>query len=577
MNEDRNDDENEDESSWQSRDSGPVRLPPARRRSRVSQLDTGSRSRAEVRVDIEAASVPSMVTIEDLARESQQLLGLPPVDEEATLDFCLSRIGAVLGGRRLVVRMSGRGRGQPDLVRSTSAIMPERRDEQQVTRSALEFAGIDQSAAAAAGVEVIVDYQHNFQVGCAGFDIALTDGHQLLGVMGVEYHPGVAAPSDDAAMLQLLGAHLSMALGRARLREEARYLNGYLASLLEDANVPLSVVDRAQRVQVVSQAFLELVGKERSAVLGTLLTDSLSPASHGDFGQAVLRCLRTANVESVDVELAAANDRSVLATMELASIVGPGEDVEALLVITRDLTQLRRLEEQVVQAEKLATLGQLAAGVVHELNNPLTSISVYAERLHASARANPNADPTDVERLGRIVQAAERILRFTGDLVTYARPATEPPRSLVLREVVEQAVVFCEHVVREVDATVSVEIAADLPHVLGVRGQLHQVFINLITNACHAMPEGAGRLQIIGHRENGRTVVVRVSDNGSGVPPDQCDTIFEPFFSTKGEGRGTGLGLSIVRNILRQHGGAISIDSTLGKGATFRVALPVAG
>jgi two-component system NtrC family sensor kinase len=575
----REDEGPESDDEWESRDSGPVPLPPARRRSRVGQVTTGTQNRTLIGEGIRAAREPSALTLHDVAHECAQLVRQAsspgPIDEEALLELYLARMGAVLSGRRLVVRLA-RESGPVDLVRSTAPLAPERREQQRITSEALSVAGLDPDDAALAGFGVIDDYRWDFDEGSEGFDVALVDGGRLLGVMGVEYHPGVRAPEPDRPILRIFAAQLSVALGRARIGEEASYLSGYLASLLHDANVPLLVLDRKRRIQVVSRAFLELTGKRRSEVLHRDLVELVPERSQQCLMQAVLQSLREGELSAVDVQLPTAGSEPREVMLDLVSILGPEEEVEALLVIARDLTALRRLEEQVVHAEKLATLGQLAAGVVHELNNPLTSISVYAERLHQKASADPSADPTDVERLGRIVQAAERILRFTGDLVTYARPATEPPKALSPAEVVEQALVFCEHVVRDTQAEVDLAIDAELPRVLGVRGQLHQVFINLFTNACQAMPDGAGRLTIRGELTDKRAVAIHVSDNGAGIPVDQRDSIFEPFFSTKGEGEGTGLGLSIVRNIVQQHGGAIEVMSEIGQGTTFTVVLPSA-
>jgi len=575
----REDEGPESDDEWESRDSGPVPLPPARRRSRVGQVTTGTQNRSLIGEGIRAARTPSTVTLHDVAHECAQLVrqaSCPgPLDEEALLELYLARMGATLSGRRLVVRLARDG-GQVDLVRSTAPLAPDRREQQRVTSEALRAAGLDPDDAALAGFGVVDEYRWDFDEDAAGFDVALVDGGRLLGVMGVEYHPGVALPELDRALLQIFAAQLSVALGRARIGEEASYLSGYLASLLHDANVPLLVLDRKRRVQVVSRAFLELTDKRRSEVLHRDMIDLVPACAQQPLMQAVLQSLREGALTTLDVQLGAASGGTREVMLDLVSILGPEEEVEALLVIARDLTALRRLEGQVVQAEKLATLGQLAAGVVHELNNPLTSISVYAERLHQKASSDPDADPTDVKRLGRIVQAAERILRFTGDLVTYARPATEAPKPLAPAEVVEQALVFCEHVVRDTHAEVELAMAAELPQVLGVRGQLHQVFINLFTNACQAMPEGAGKLTIRGELSGSRAVAIHVSDNGAGIPLDQQDTIFEPFFSTKGEGEGTGLGLSIVRNIVRQHGGVIEVRSELGQGTTFTIVLPSA-
>ena len=575
----RREDKEERSDEWKSRDSGPVPLPPARRRSRVGQIATGTEDRSTIEEAIRTARTPTPLTLDDVARECAQLVrqgtSPGPLDEEALLELYLARMSAILDGRRLVVRIARSGR-VVDLVRSTAPLAPERREQQRVTSEALRMAGLDPDDAALAGFGVIQDYRFNFDEGATGFDVALVDRGRLLGVLGVEYHPGVEPPADDRALLRIFAAQLSVALGRARIVEEANYLSGYLASLLEDANVPILVLDRQRRVQVVSRAFLELTGKRRSEVLYQDLTELVPQPSRQVLMQALLRCFCDGELETIDVSLSAADSGRREAVLDLVSILGPEGEVESLLVIARDLTAIRKLEEQVVHAEKLATLGQLAAGVVHELNNPLTSISVYAERLHQKASADPNADPTDVERLARIVQATDRILRFTGDLVTYARPATEAPRALPPAEVVEQALVFCEHLIRETQADVEFELKRSLPPILGVRGQLHQVFINLITNACHAMPDGAGRLRIEGEVTDTRSLAIHVHDNGAGIPIEQLETIFEPFFSTKGEGEGTGLGLSIVRNILQQHGGSIEVSSDLGNGTTFTVTLPTA-
>ena len=281
MNESREDDGEQSDDEWESRDSGPVPLPPARRRSRVGQVTTGTQNRAAIGAGIRTARTPTALTLHDVAHECAQLVrqgsSPGPLDEEALLELYLARMGAVLGGRRLVVRIA-RGGAKVDLVRSTAPLAPERRDQQCVTNEALRMAGLDPDDAALAGFGVVDDYRFDFDDGALGFDVALVDGGRLLGVLGVEYHPGMAIPEPDPALLRIFAAQLSVALGRARIVEEASYLSGYLASLLEDANVPILVLDRKRRVQVVSRAFLELTGKRRSEVLHQDLTE-LIPGS----------------------------------------------------------------------------------------------------------------------------------------------------------------------------------------------------------------------------------------------------------------------------------------------------------
>jgi len=237
---------------------------------------------------------------------------------------------------------------------------------------------------------------------------------------------------------------------------------------------------------------------------------------------------------------------------------------------------LERLQAHVIQSEKLASLGQIVAGVVHELNNPLTSIIAYAEYLTRKAQGRlPQADAEDdLERLRRIQEAAGRILRFSRDLVAYARPSNEIPGPVSLHDVVDKALVFCEHEFSGI--AVERELPSALPAIRGVAGSLTQVFVNLFTNAAHAM-SGGGRLVLRAEIDlAARAVLLEVADSGRGIEPEHLPLVFEPFFTTKSEGRGTGLGLSIVRGILDALGGTIEVTSVLGEGTVFSLTLPIA-
>ncbi len=241
----------------------------------------------------------------------------------------------------------------------------------------------------------------------------------------------------------------------------------------------------------------------------------------------------------------------------------------------KDATELRRLQAQVIQAEKLASLGQIAAGIVHELNNPLTSIIAYSEFLRRNAATREDADA--LERLGRIQEGAERILKFSRDLVSYARPATDVPGPVHLGEVLDKALVFCEHEFAERQVVAKLNCARPTLLVRGVAGQLTQVFVNLLTNAAHAMRNSGGSLELSWSlAPDSSQVIVEVVDVGEGIPPQDLERIFDPFFTTKAPGEGTGLGLSIVRSILEAHGGSMSAHANRqSPGTTFRVVLPV--
>jgi signal transduction histidine kinase len=241
----------------------------------------------------------------------------------------------------------------------------------------------------------------------------------------------------------------------------------------------------------------------------------------------------------------------------------------------------QEFEERMLQADKLATFGQIAAGLVHELNNPLTSIVAYSDYLMRKAVGaisvdqRASVDTDDIERLRRISESANRMLRFTRDLVTYARPSSGTAAPVVLHGVIDQAVAFCEHVLAGAGARVERRYGLDVLTVRGVSEQLVQVFVNLLTNAAQAAPEYGGVVVVETSLDaTARRIVVTVEDNGTGIAPEHLPRVFAPFFTTKREGHGTGLGLSIVKNIVESHDGEIRVDSRHGQGTRFVIALP---
>lgn len=578
--------------SWETRDSGAVPLPPSRRRARVSEIATGELDRREMQRRILDATGPKPATLADLSAITTALAREldPTADEEEQLAIALAHWTSRLPGRRFVVRLVDREARAVDLVRTTATLL-RAAEYVRVTTAALARAGLDATRANELGIEVVSDYESDFftgssgsaddfAVGVDGCDACLVVDGSLLGVVGLELATAHPLPPGDPELLDALASQLAATLQRARVRHEASYLSGYLSRLLDHAHAPIAVVDRAHRVRVASQALLTLLGRGRDELVGQELLRFVLTEHREPTRAAIDATLRDA-APSAPIELglpradgAPATDATVHLLAHLVPIVSREGEVEGALVLGRDVTELRALESQVRHAERLATLGQLAAGVVHELNNPLTSISIYSDFLHAKWAREAHA-AEDREKLQRIRQAAERVLQFSRDLVSYARPATEERASpLDLHDTLEQSLAFCEHVLADAGVVVERRLADARTQILGVASQLHQVFINLVTNACHAMPRGEGRLVVESEVRDGR-VHVRLNDNGAGIPEEHLARIFEPFFSTKHAGEGTGLGLSIARRIVDHHGGELRATSEVGCGTTFELVLPL--
>jgi two-component system, NtrC family, sensor kinase len=307
-------------------------------------------------------------------------------------------------------------------------------------------------------------------------------------------------------------------------------------------------------------------------VLGQDLMEFIPESERMKLMRVVAQSLKGEAVESFETRILHKKKHEVRVAFATSAVLSQGGEIEGVIAIGQDLTRMRDLERRVIQAEKLASIGQLAASVVHEINNPMTAVVTYADALLQRARTHPPKDPGDAEKYKKIVDNSERVLRFTRDLVSYARPANDKPETVELNQVFEKAVDFCEHVLDKHD--VQVERAfGQVPRMLAVKQNLVQVFVNLITNACHAVGKG-GKIRLVTRAET-NAIVAEVSDTGSGIEESVIEHIFEPFFTTKGEGKGTGLGLSIVQGIVENHGGTISVASEAGKGTTFTLRFPM--
>jgi two-component system NtrC family sensor kinase len=281
------------------------------------------------------------------------------------------------------------------------------------------------------------------------------------------------------------------------------------------------------------------------------------------------------------VRLPGATGAMAAAAFSVIPVRGSRGEPVAVLAAGHDLTALRALQSQVLHAEKLATVGQVAAGVAHEINNPLTSIQMCAEAvlrkatLAAEGRVPNVIEPIDIERLRKIQEGAERIHGFSRDLTTYARPSGRDVEEVDLNEVVEHALSFCEPVLYETKAELLKELSPDLPPVRAVRDHIMQVVTNLVRNAAQALVAPGASVTVRTFRSGKAAVGLAVSDNGEGIRPEDEEHVFDPFFTTKPAGKGTGLGLTVVRNIVFAHGGQISFQSMAGRGTTFVVSLPI--
>jgi PAS domain S-box-containing protein len=447
-----------------------------------------------------------------------------------------------------------------------------------ISEAALAAARLKSAVAASARLHVRDRWDSPFTGVATGLALPLAAAGELYGVLDVGYAPGNDTRATDEPAIQTFAIHLAIALRTLKLQDDALGLRDYQARLLESANALILGVDRTWRITVCNRALLDLTGFSRDEVLGRDVRDFIPNDQRQFLTSAFAAALLGQHHAAVTVALPR-RDRSSVRTVWSIAPVGRagalGGPIEAVVAIGQDQSKIDVLQQQVIRAERLATLGELAAGVVHELNNPLTSITVYAEYLVRKLESQ-GAEVSDLEKLRRIGASAQRILRFSRDLVQYARPSGKDLEPVDVSAVVQQSVSICEHLVERGGITLEVHVDPELPVIQAIAGQLEQVLINLITNAVHAV-EGreAGRVVVRAKVESPSTILVEVGDSGPGVSELDRERIFEPFYTTKPDGKGTGLGLPIVRNIIDQHRGEITIATSDLGGAAFRVILPV--
>ena len=249
------------------------------------------------------------------------------------------------------------------------------------------------------------------------------------------------------------------------------------------------------------------------------------------------------------------------------------DKIDGVIVSGRDVTELKRLEEQLIQAEKLAAMGQMLAGVAHELNNPLTAILGVTELL----RERQGLEDIVKRQLDLTHRQARRAARIVQNLLEFSRPASPQKKPTDINSLLERTLQLHEHSLRRNNIEVDFKPQGGLPAVIGDANQLMQVFLNLISNAEQAIREvrETGRIQIRAGRF-GTHIFVTIQDDGCGILPDALPRLFDPFYTTKRPGGGTGLGLSISMSIVREHGGSIDVETLPAGGSAFTVFLPAA-
>jgi PAS domain S-box-containing protein len=368
---------------------------------------------------------------------------------------------------------------------------------------------------------------------------------------------------------------------RKRIEEERRETNEFFRNLIESSVDGIIATDMKGNIFIFNKGAEDLTGYSASEVIGKLhitelypkgmakeIMENLRSPDHGGVGKLTplqLTVLNNAG-EQVPIQLSAAliYDRS---HKEVAT-VGIFTDLRPRLQMEKELEETHL---QLVSSEKMASLGKLAAGIAHEINNPLGGILIYSSLLMEDL---PPDDPKRHD-LERIVQETSRCKEIVKSLLEFARQTEPKKESIDINRAITDGLFFLENQALFHNIRITKRLDPSLPLIIGNAGQLKQVFTNIIINAAEAM-RGTGELTITTFSSpNRNSVFVEFTDTGEGIPEENFSRIFEPFFTTKDVGKGTGLGLATSYGIVESHGGKIGVKSKVGEGSTFTMELPV--
>jgi PAS domain S-box-containing protein len=382
--------------------------------------------------------------------------------------------------------------------------------------------------------------------------------------------------SVDVELLQTLAGYVGIAIENAQLyrslqrkMEEYERLKEFNENIVESINVGILAADLADQVESWNNQMEQLSGISREHALGRKLSD-LFPADLAGQFDSVRGETGIHHLYKFVWAKSATRFRESTLNVAIAPLVSKEQEQIGRLIIFDDVTDRAELEQRLVQADKLSSIGLLAAGVAHEVNTPLAVISTYAQMLAKQVQDDSQKSLI----LDKIAKQTFRASEIVNSLLNFSRTSSTSFGSVNVGRVIQETLSLLDHQLQKAGVQIQWDCAPDLPAVTGNAGKLQQVFLNLFLNARDAM-QGGGKLEVHAW-DGGSSLKVEVSDTGHGIAPEHIHRIYDPFFTTKAARKGTGLGLSVTYGIIQEHGGSIEVFNRRTGGATFRIELPLA-
>jgi len=400
--------------------------------------------------------------------------------------------------------------------------------------------------------------------------VPLLSEKKVLGVLNVDSCEKDAFNNDDLELLMIFAGHTATLIENVRLYEQVITEKNFAENILESSPNGVVTVDCGRSIRSVNRKAEEILCLKRDEIIGKRVSDVFER----NISEIIDSALNNHKaIENREIERMGKNGNVVTLGISSSFLKSHNTNVTGIIITIQNLTEIKKTEELIRRMDRLSSLGQLSAGIAHEVRNPLASINFNVQML--SKRLDKDDKTGDI--LNDTIKGIDRLKRLVKGMLDFTKPGIPSLKRGVINDVVRDSIALIDAQIKKRNIYLETKLGKDLPEIVFDPVQMQQVFVNLLLNAVEAVHEGGviNVKSMMGNNFNGneKQLLVYIVDNGPGISPENLSKVFDPFFTTKPEG--TGLGLSITCKILEQHNALIDVFSEGNRGATFVLRFPV--